>query len=58
MTELTVIMPVYNAERYLSAAIDSVLKQTYQHFLKFMRSDSDIIWNIAFPDWMRFKMIF
>ncbi len=32
MTELTVIMPVYNAERYLSAAIESVLEQTYQHF--------------------------
>ncbi|MEN8221095.1 MAG: glycosyltransferase [Pseudomonadota bacterium] len=32
MKELTVIMPVYNAERYLSAAIESVLGQTYKHF--------------------------
>jgi len=32
MKELTVIMPVYNAERYLSAAIESVLEQTYKNF--------------------------
>jgi glycosyltransferase involved in cell wall biosynthesis len=29
---LTVLMPVYNAEEYLSASIESVLGQTYGHF--------------------------
>ncbi|GAB3665942.1 hypothetical protein GCM10028791_41770 [Echinicola sediminis] len=29
---ITVIMPVYNGEVYLSEAISSVLKQTYSHF--------------------------
>lgn len=29
---VSVIMPVYNAEKYLDAAISSVLNQTYQHF--------------------------
>ena len=30
--ELSVIMPVYNAENYLSQAINSVIKQTYRNF--------------------------
>lgn len=30
--EITVLMPVYNAEKYLREAVDSVLAQTYQHF--------------------------
>lgn len=29
---LTVVMPVYNGERYLNQAIESVLSQTYTHF--------------------------
>ena len=29
---ITVIMPVYNSEKYLEAAIESVLKQTYPNF--------------------------
>ena len=32
MPKVTVIMPVYNAEKYLSEAIESVLKQTYLDF--------------------------
>lgn len=31
-TDLTIIMPVYNGARYLNAAIDSILKQTYGAF--------------------------
>lgn len=29
---LTVLMPVYNGEKYLGLAIDSILNQTYSHF--------------------------
>ena len=29
---ITVIMPVYNAEKYLSEAINSILMQSYQDF--------------------------
>lgn len=32
MPEVTVIVPVYNVERYLSRCIDSILKQSYQDF--------------------------
>ncbi len=30
--DLTVVMPVYNQERYVRVAIDSILGQTYPHF--------------------------
>jgi glycosyltransferase involved in cell wall biosynthesis len=30
--EITVLMPVYNAERYLNEAIDSILQQTFKNF--------------------------
>lgn len=32
MPKVSIIMPVYNSERYLSATIDSVLNQTYKDF--------------------------
>ncbi len=36
---VTVIMPVYNAEKYLREAVDSILKQTYPHFEFFIFDD-------------------
>lgn len=35
---VTVLMPVYNAEKYLSEAIDSILAQTYKNFEFFLFS--------------------
>jgi len=32
MPEVTVLMPVYNAEKYLGEAIDSILRQTFSDF--------------------------
>jgi glycosyltransferase involved in cell wall biosynthesis len=32
MSRITVIMPVYNAEKYLKQAIDSILNQSYENF--------------------------
>lgn len=31
--ETTIIMPVYNAEKYVAAAIESILNQTYRNFI-------------------------
>ena len=39
MSKVSVIMPVYNAERYLREAIESVLKQTYTDFELFLIND-------------------
>lgn len=32
MSKITVLMPVYNGEKYLKEAIDSILKQTYEDY--------------------------
>ena len=32
MSKVSVILPVYNAEKYLNEAIESILKQTYTDF--------------------------
>ena len=32
MSRVTVFMPVYNAERFLDKAIESILNQTYKSF--------------------------
>lgn len=48
-TLISVIMPVYNCERFLSASIESILNQTYRHF-EFIIIDnqsSDQSWEIC-----------
>ena len=40
MTELTVIMPVYNGERFIAESIDSVLTQTFQDFELLILNDN------------------
>lgn len=39
---LTVIMPVYNAERYVREAIESILQQTYRDFVFLIVNDGSI----------------
>lgn len=52
---VTVIMPVFNAEKYLSLAIESVLNQTYKYFTLLIINDGssdrseDIILSYADP---------
>lgn len=45
---ISVIMPVYNAQKYLSQAIASILNQTYQNFELIIVDDAstDNSWNI------------
>ena len=31
MDLISVIVPVYNSEKYLTACVESILKQTYKH---------------------------
>ena len=39
MSKVSIIMPIYNAEKYLREAIESVLKQTYTDFELFLIND-------------------
>ena len=39
MAQLTVLMPVYNASRYLSEAIESVINQSFKEFELFILND-------------------
>jgi len=40
LPEISVVMPVYNAEKYLNEAIDSVLNQTYSSFELIILNDN------------------
>lgn len=40
MSKVSVIMPIYNAEKYLSEAIESVLNQTYTNFELLLINDA------------------
>ncbi len=40
MSALTIIMPVYNGEQFISEAIDSVLNQTYSNFKLLVLNDN------------------
>ena len=37
--KVTIVMPVYNAERYLKKSIDSVLSQTFKNFVFIIIND-------------------
>ena len=45
---VSVLMPAYNAEKYISAAIESILKQTYEYFelIMFVDCSTDGTWQI------------
>lgn len=38
-SSIAIVIPVYNVERYLAECLDSVLKQTYPHFVAFLVDD-------------------
>src|SRR5437868_6441782 len=46
---VSVVMPVYNGERFMREAMDSVLAQTYPHFELVVVDDgsNDASWSIA-----------
>ena len=37
--EISIIMPVYNAEKYLRESIESILRQTYRNFVLYIIND-------------------
>lgn len=50
MSKVTVILPVYNGERYLREAIDSVLAQTYHDFELWVVNDGSTDGTVAIVD--------
>lgn len=50
MSKVTVILPVYNGERYLREAIDSVLAQTYTDFELWVVNDGSTDGTVAIVD--------
>lgn len=51
MCKVSVVMPVYNGEKYLKEAIDSILNQTYTDFEFIIINDGsqDKTKDIIFP---------
>lgn len=50
MAQTTIILPVYNGERYLREAIDSVLAQTYRDFELWVCNDGSTDGTVAIVD--------
>lgn len=50
MPSVTIILPVYNGERYLREAIDSVLAQTYRDFELWVCNDGSTDSTVAIAD--------
>ena len=50
MSQVTIILPVYNGERYLREAIDSVLAQTYRDFELWVVNDGSTDGTVAIVD--------
>ena len=50
MAQVTIILPVYNGERYLREAIDSVLSQTYRDFELWVVNDGSTDGTVAIVD--------
>ena len=41
---VSVVMPAYNAQFYISAAVESILKQTYENFELIIIEDCSTEW--------------
>lgn len=50
MARITIVLPVYNGERFLREAIDSVLAQTYRDFELWVINDGSIDGSMAIVD--------